>query len=306
MTRTVRDARRALAAASTLLLALLAVLFARAQKRASEVPLSPVSSDWHVGPKFVEREGLATGAEPAGEVADVAHFAGDSFDPERPHPEVRRFYERTADYEMRYRTHWHRPFRTGAALASRLTSRIEQLNLPGPGDDAWHRLESRFLDISEPGSVDIDDAPETPAREDVRAWVRTDPETDEAVFVALYATHHRDSEGFANVAVPVPGGGVDTVLRPENLAVSGVDGAGAAADGVDDAEGTGIRLSTESAGDPGLFLRTPLGAFEAPAGQSFEVWPVGEGENGPDLRATHEMWLCGRTFLTVEYEIERA
>lgn len=295
MTRTARDARRArdlLGVASILLLALLAALLARARKRASEVPLSPISADWYVGPNFVEREGLATGDEPAGEVADVAHFAGEAFDPDRLHPEVRRFYEQTADYEMRYRARWHRPFRTGAALASRLTSRIEQLNLPGPGDESWHRLESRFLDANEPGSVSIGDDPAEPAREDVRAWVRTDPETGDAVFVALYATHHRDGDGFVNISVPVPGGGVDTVLRPENLAIAGDDR-------------TGIRLSTEAAGDPGLFLRTPLGAVEAPGGQTFEVWPAESGDDA-DLHATHEMWLFGRTFLTVEYEIERA
>lgn len=290
--------------------ALLAVAFRRAKKRAEGTPLSPVTADWYVGPDFVEREGLTTGEEPAGEVADVGHFAGEAFDPDRLHPEVRRFYERTADYEMRYRAQWHRPFRTGAAVASRFTSRIEQLNLPGPGDDSWHRLESQFLDvdesrglssanqispssgdIAEPGSVAIDDDTVEPAREDVRAWVRTDPETGDAVFVALYATHHRDGDGFVNISVPIPGGGVDTVLRPENLAIKGNDR-------------TGIRLATEAAGDPGLYLRTPLGPVEVPGGQSFEVWPAEGGEIA--LRATHEMWLRGAAFLTVEYEIQRA
>ncbi|QKY20419.1 hypothetical protein B4589_008510 [Halolamina sp. CBA1230] len=288
-----RSARRALQTLAIAVFALLALALRRARERAREVPLSPVSGDWYVGPAFVEREGLPTGEEPAGEVADVTHFAGETFDPNRLHPEVRRFYEHTAEYEMRYRANWHRPFRTGAAVASRLTSRIEQLNLPGPGDDSWHRLESRFLDINEPGAVETDDDPAEPAREDVRAWVRTDPASGEAVFVALYATHHRDGDGFANISVPIPGGGVDTVLRPENLELG-------------DEEGTGVRLTTVPPGDPGLFLRTPAGAFAVPGGQRFEVWPVDSEEGGPTLRATHEMWLFGRTFLTVEYEIERA
>jgi hypothetical protein len=290
-----RTVAGALRTAVLAVVALLAFALRRARKRAREVPLSPITAGWYVGSGFVEREGLTTGEEPAGEVADVAHFAGEAFDPDRLHPEVRRFYERTAASEMRYRANWHRPFRTGAAVASRLTSRIEQLNLPGPGDQSWHRLESRFLDVREPGSVAIDDDPAEPAREDVRAWIRTDPETDEAVFVALYATHHRDGDGFANISVPVPDGGVDTVLRPENLPVEGVDG------------GTGIRLTTEAAGDPGLFLRTPAGPFAVPGGQRFDVWPVdSETEGEPRLRATHEMWLLGQPFLTVEYEIERA
>lgn len=262
------------------LLASLLGLLTLAYARARDVPLSPVSADWFVGPTFPERQGLTTDEPVEGELDDIAVLAGETFDPERLDPEVRRFYERTADYEMRYRARWHRPFRTGAALASRLTSRIEQLNLPGPGDEDWRRLESEFFAVAEPGAV------EGPAREDVRAWVRTDPETGEAVFVALYATHHRDGDGFVNITVPIPGGGVDTVLRPENLNRR-------------DSEKTGIRLATAGSGDPGLYLRTPLGAFAVPGGQAFEVWH----EDG-ELHGTHEMWLLGRTFLTVEYEME--
>ncbi|WP_049980642.1 hypothetical protein [Halolamina rubra] len=294
MTRTPDRARRAVAGVVVAVLALLAVALRRARERARDVPLSPITAGWHVGPEFVERAGLATGDEPLGEIDDVAQFAGEAFDPDRLDPEIRRFYERTGEYGMRYRARWHRPFRTGAALASLLTSRIEQLNLPGPGDESWHRLESRFLDIAEPGAVAVGADPTEPAREDVRSWVRTDPKTGEAVFVALYATHHRDGEGFVNIAVPIPGGGVDTVLRPENLALGG-----------EREGGTGIRLTTDPPGDPGLYLRTPAGAFAVPGGQRFEVWPAADGDDGR-LRATHEMWLLGRTFLTVEYEIERA
>ena len=264
------------------LLAGLVGLLAWAHARARDVPLSPVAADWFVGPRFPQRHGLVTGEPIEGELDDVGVLAGETFDPNGLDSAVCDFYERTADYEMRYRARWHRPFRVGAALASHLTSRIEQLNLPGPGDEGWHRLESEFFAVAEPKPSD------GPAREDVRAWVRTDPETGEAVFVALYATHHRDGDGFVNITAPIPGGGVDTVLRPEHLNRG-------------DGDGTGIRLTTKGAGDPGLYLRTPLGVFAVPGGQAFEVW-----REGGDLRATHEMWLLGRTFLTVEYEIERS
>lgn len=295
-----RTLRRGGLLAAAALLALLGAALARFRARARDVPLSPITADWFVGPNFVERNGFATGDPVAGELDDVATLAGSHFDPERLDPEIERFYERTAEYAMRYRAHWHPPFRPGAALASRLTGRIEQLNLPGPGDHSWHRLESRFLDVHEPAPVEGSDGVPPgdagPGREDVRAWIRTNPETGEAVFVALYATHHRDGEGFVNITAPLPGGAVDTVLRPENTD----RGAG---------EGTGIRLTTDGAGDSGLYLRTPLGTFELPGGQAFSVWRERSGEDGRNgtggLRATHEMWLLGRTFLTVEYEIER-
>jgi hypothetical protein len=293
-----RPLRRAVTLVVAAVLGLLAGVLERARASARDVPLSPVTADWFVGPNFVRRAGL-TASDPEsidGELDDVSTLAGETFDPERLDPEVRRFYERTGEYGLRYRARWHPPFRTGAAIASRVTGRVEQLNLPGPADESWHRLESRFLDVDEPGSVDgVAGESDGPVREDVRAWVRTDPDTAEAVFVALYATHHRDGEGFVNITVPLPRGGIDTVLRPVNLNRDEDEGAG-----------TGVRFTTDGSGDPGLYLRTPVGAFELPAGQEFRVWREsgdGTGDTGRGLRGRHEMWLLGRPFLTVEYEI---
>ncbi|MFB6221457.1 MAG: hypothetical protein ABEH90_08470 [Halolamina sp.] len=291
---TARTLRWVIRLVAVTLVALLAAALHRARERARDVPLSPVAAGWFVGPNFVHRAGLVA-EDPTsidGELDDVGTLAGDTFDPDRLDPEVRRFYERTGAYDLRYRTRWHPPFRTGAALATRVTSRIEQLNLPGPDDESWHRLESRFLDVEEPGA-DEKAAPEQPVREDVRAWVRTNPVTGEAVFVALYATHHRGGDGFVNITVPLPGGGIDTVLRPVNLDRG-------------DGEGTGVRFTTYGTGDPGLYLRTPVGALELPAEQEFEVWREAEDGDRTGLRGTHEMWLLGRRLLTVEYGIERA
>lgn len=131
-------------------------------------------------------------------------------------------------------------------------------------------------------------------RESIHESDRTTQPLRSGRFVALYATHHRDGDGYVNISAPIPGG-VDTVLRPENLSFE---------TGSEDR--TGVRLTTDGAGDPGLYLRTPLGPFEVPGGQEFRVWPT-EGESGAaHLRATHERWLLGRMFLRIEYGIERA
>lgn len=299
--------RAVVALALATLVGALAWVLTRARESARSVPISPVTADWFVGPDFVERRGLTAGETVAGELDDLDILAGDGFDPAALDPAVRRFYERTGEYHLRYRATWHVPFRTGAALATRLTRHIEQLNLPAPSDEAWHELESRFLAVSEPPDPSQPEA--TPNREDVRAWVRTDPETGDAVFVALYATHECDGQQLVNIAAPLPGGNVSTVLRPAHL------------DGPSDGSGaTGIRLTTEGDGDPGLYLRTPIGPLEVPAGQEFRVWRHAEADGGkaegavggddgtdttPTLGAVHEMWLFGRRFLTVDYEIRR-
>ncbi|MFB6156112.1 MAG: hypothetical protein ABEJ22_09465 [Haloferacaceae archaeon] len=257
----------------------------RAHRAAAGVPLSPLSAGWFVGADYVERRGVGTGGRPDGVMDDVSVYAREGFDPSAIHPEIRRFYERTADYEMRSRVRWHPGFRRGAAAASAVTSRVQQLNLPGPADESWHGLTSRFADLD----------PEADPRTDARAWIRTDAETGAAVFVAAYATHERDGETFDNVAVPLPGGNLGTVLRMRHL----------------DGDPEGVELTTFAPGDPGLYLRTPVGAFALPMDQRFRVWP-GDSPTAPDvavesaLAATHEMWLCGRQFLTVTYGVTRA
>ena len=308
--------RRAVRRAVSVLVTALALLGAAlARARETDVPFSPVFGDPRVGADFPERRGLTTAAEPRGEMDDMAAYArsaardGDEdadaddsrgFDPAAVDPEVRRFYERTAEYRMAYRVRWHRGFRTGAALAAPLTTRIEQLNLPGPrdGEGEVRELRSRFAAID----------PAADPRPGARAWVRTDGDSGEAVFVALYASHERDGERFVNIAAPLPGCNLSTVLRLSHLPVGGDERAdGRTAERDDPRAGrTGVELTTDG-DEPGLYLVTPLGAVALPMDQRFRVWPA-DVPGAPDavdpratLVATHEMWFRGRPFLTVEY-----
>ncbi|MGM0591258.1 MAG: hypothetical protein ACQETI_06460 [Halobacteriota archaeon] len=234
----------------------------------------------HVGADYVERRNVGGDTHPVGEMDEFSAYAREGFDTAAVHPEVRRFYERTSEYELTYRVRWHRGFRLGAAAASRLTSRIEQLNLPGPGEEGKRSLRSRFVDID----------PAADPRNEARAWIRTDPQTGEAVFVAVYANHRHDGERFVNIAVPLPWSNLSTVLRIEPFPTH---------------HGTGARLTTCGAGDPGLYLRTPRGGFSLPMAQTFRVWPAETGDR-PSLRGNHEMWVYGWQFLTIDYEIRRA
>lgn len=280
--------------------AILATRLRCARRRAANVPLSPLTAGRHVGADWVERTGVGTDDRPVGEMDDFDALARPDFDPERVDPAVRRFYERTSEYDLQYRVRWERGFRLGAAVATRFTSRLEQLNLPAPGergsvtgDDStdehgWRGLRSRFVAVD----------PDADARAEARAWVRTDTDTGEGVFVAVYGAHERDDERFVNIAVPLPWTNLSTVLRVEHH----------------DRPGS-VRLATAGdgeVGDPGLYLVTPVGAFALPMEQRFQVWPVEREtrtarDDGPttSLRATHEMWVLGQRFLVVEYRIRR-
>ncbi|GGN12934.1 hypothetical protein [Halarchaeum nitratireducens] len=308
---------RLLAAAS---LALCWYLSLRARRRAADVPLSPVTARGYVGPDFPERTDLTTGEVPAGEMDDMAHYGRPDFDPDRVHPAVRDFYEATSAYRMTATVTWHRGFRLGAALAARATSAVEQLNLPGPREDSTVPLESRFATVRE--GID--------PRDGVRAWVRTNPETGEAVFVALYGSHDdggvdrigdgdgdagerhaidaeaggpagsrseeryvNDAGRYVNVAVPIPWGNVSTALH--------IVHAGG------DPDATGVDLTTRTGERSGLYLVTPLGDVALPVEQRFAVRPATGHHPDADaaITATQTMWLCGVPFLTIEYDAVR-
>ncbi|MFC7213799.1 hypothetical protein ACFQO4_06855 [Saliphagus sp. GCM10025334] len=249
-------------------------------------PFSPLFGGRYVGPDWAARNGLEVDPV-AGELEDFDVYERqeidlesgpvDAFDPGDVHPAVRRFYERTSDYDLTYETRWHRGFRLGAWLASFATARLEQLNLPGRSDGRTRRLESRLARV--PTSADPRGA---------RVWTRTDPDSGEAVFVAVYTTHERAGVTYANVAVPLPASNLSTVLRPEQFAL--------------ESDEDGVTFTTRGPGDGGLYLVTPLGPVRLPMEQRFRVWRV--ASDGQDLHASHEMWLVGRQFLTIEYTIE--
>ena len=285
-----RLARWAVVAIATVVLslsALVATLWQTTSARVREIPFSTSLATGVVGADWAERYGYA--GEPVdGEVEEFGTFSRLDFDADAVDPEIRRFYERTANYDMGYTVEWHRGFRLGAWLASFATTAIGQLNLPGRSDDGVRHLESRLASV--PDSVDPRDSV---------VWTRTDPASGAAVFVAIYARHTHQGVTYANVAVPLPFTNLSTVLRPRALAT---------ASRADD----GVEFTTEGPGDGGLYLVTPLGPLDLPMAQSFRVWPAdAEGAPAsptaePDLVATHEMWLCGRQFLTITYGIERS
>lgn len=279
--------------------------------RSSNIPFCPAFARGRIGADWATRRALA-GDPIRGEIEDFAVYdrAVDAdrtgFDASDVHPEVRRFYERTAEYELAYETTWHCGFRTGARLAALVTSRLEQLNLPGRSDGRVRRLESEFAAVD----------PAVDPRGESRVWTRTDPETGSAVFVAIYTTHEREGVTYANVAVPLPWSNLSTVLRPEHLRASNDSGA------------NGVRFTTRRSNtgsnatldpnpdsdsdDSGLYLVTPKGALTLPMEQSFQVWPVGApgAPRAPTADATlvadHEMWIGGRQFLTIRYGIVRS
>lgn len=256
-----------------------------ALERTADVPLSPLTACGRVSPAYLDRHDVTTTESVRGLLEDFEALAHPGFDPDTVHPSVRRFYERTSELTVCYSVIWHSGFRLGAALASLLTSAIEQLNLPGPCDSSRRQLQTHLVGIES----------ETDPRRDARAWIRTDAETDEVVFVALYGTHRQNDVTYVNIAAPLPWANLSTVLSVDTIPTDG--------------DYDGLELTTTTAiGDEGLYLVTPIGTVPLPLDQTFRVYPAdvrgrpsaGVG-NDDAITATHDMWVWGRKFLTIEY-----
>jgi|GEM_PF-424513 hypothetical protein len=301
--------------------------------RRVDAPFSRLRSRWRVGADYPGRTGVA-GECVAGEMDDFDAFARDDFDTTRVAPAVRAFYERTSEYRMGVTADWHRPFRTGAAVAAVVTSAVEQLNLPGPREHGTVRvLENELFAVADDSAGGEGAAWSEDRIEDARFWLRTDVDTDEAVFVAVYGSQGVDSSSGVddgdrdvNIAVPLPASTLSTVLRMDALALA-------------DRDDVGVTLTTRAPGHPGLYLSVPSVDVRLPMHQRFRVWPAdatptddgptvdvtrmldavhaaSTGDAAQEARttvaadgastddvvvATHEMWLWGRQFLTIRY-----
>ena len=251
------------------------------------LPVSRLTSRGRVGSDYLDRYGLRADGDAAGMVDRFSAFDGPRCEAAAVHPEVRRFYERTADYALHVEPSWSPGLRLGARLYAWLGRRVEQMNF-GVHGRAPEPLSSRI--------VSVDDAAD--GRADVRSWVRTYDDTGAAIYVALYATHRLDGTPYMNIAFPLPWTNLTSVLSVERLG---------------DGDPGGVELSTGTGGDAGIYLRTQLGPLRLPMDETIRVSASGadvgvdaglEGSDA-DLYARHEVRLFGRRFLELDYRMTR-
>jgi len=257
-------------------------------------PFSRLQSRGRVGPDFFQRAGVVPSLPrpPRGLVDDLADYRRGDFDPGAVHPAVRAFYEETALHALLVRPDWRPGFRLGARLYKLVSSRVGQMNLPLTAEGSGDAIESAILPIDSAAD----------GRRNVRAWVRTYSRSGHAVYVAAYANHSLGAQTYMNIAFPLPGGSVTSVLRIAPLG----DAPGAA----------GVLLTTLAAsprlGDEGVYFANRLVPIRLPIDETIRVWavgapgcPIGDDPAIPDVTvvARHDMWFFGIKFLTLDYRI---
>lgn len=240
-----------------------------------------------IGPRYHEayaREaGLETVADDpdAGLLADFGALAGGGFEPEKVHPEIRRFYERTARYGLDVTPEWRGLLRYPPRTLIYLVSRnIQQLNLPTGSSRANAGMTSELIRLSNPAT----------GNEPYACWLRRSKLTGDVVYAGFYTSCELPGrEGrFVKVVFPLPGGSATVILRPENRP-----------------DGSLVLVSAgDGFGDAGYYRvhrmqRGALRTRRVPMEETIHVYVDGSGA----LRTDHVFAFARVRFLTLRYGI---
>lgn len=248
------------------------------------IPFSKLPSKRFAGPHYFERVAAVdeVKSQPCGLVDSFSIYDREDFKVDRIEPSIRSFYEETYRYVLTVTPNWKSGFRLGGSFVHWLGVQVGQLSLPIATETPESRVDTRLVPIKDASD----------GRVDVRGWIRTYTGGNTAMYVAAYSTHTSRAVTYMNIAFPLPGGNLTSVLN--------------IADSPDHRVGTGIVLSTLSSqnalGDQGIYFANLLLPLRLPLNESIAVWVNSNGE----LKARHDMWLWRINFLTLEYDIRLA
>ncbi len=174
----------------------------------------PVGTGNRIGPDYYARlaaaEGLEVRCQPGdGLLPSFAALRGPGFDPDRVHPAIAAFYERTAEHRLEA---WsHAPALTRMFLwwlVALVSRRMDQFNFPLSPLDMAGGMTSEVLPLIDPAT----------GGRVYTGWLRRSARTGRVIYAGLYAVGRlpADPAPCVQVSFPVPRGSVLVFLRPEN------------------------------------------------------------------------------------------
>jgi len=195
---------------------------------------------------------------------------------------VRRFYERTSEYELDAWSEWCGLFRPlGWALAILFSRRLQQLNVPLSPLDSSKGITSSVLQLRDPGSGHVVQT----------AWVRELLATGNVLYAGCYSICR--VPGYPNpcvkVVFPLPNGNAIVMMKPETHA----DGS------------LSVTSAGETFGDPGFYFvvqgedGVARARYVRSLKETIHVYP----SESDIVRADHILWLWGIQFLRLHYRM---
>ena len=209
----------------------------------------------------------------------------EQFDPNRVHPLIRRFYERTDEFDISFVIQWNPWFQPFGVVYSAVVARIiDQLRVPPFDSTTPRKMKCAYalIDLDRDGTTDY------------RGWVRSMAD-DGALFYAgavysYVAPEPAGAMSYLCVAFPLPGMNMTSVLKPRHD------------------EGDGFAMSTVAPGsrDAGTYLIFPTRA-------RFSMIPALGLHEHFGFRVVDDAWVechhiqtwLGRRIFTITYRLER-
>ncbi len=238
------------------------------------LPRVSIYGEKRIGKDFFERKGMVwQNQQHAGLIDNLEKYSRGDFFIAEIHPKIRSFYENTVLYDLASHITWHKGFNFLAKLHKLCSSKMEQIDFP---------LHS---DVVKTAAKIIAIRGDKQNRTNLRAWVRSNQETDKTMFVAVYTEYQEEHETFLHITLPIPRANITGILRLEH--------------------GTNQSLQITSLprrgpkGDEGVYLMLKKFSIRLPINEHFLIWVDEYGR----LQATHRIWLFGFKIITIEYEI---
>lgn len=249
----------------------------------------PMGPPGRIGSEFyqhlAESEKLQIQPSPdAGLLVDFETLRGSQFDPDQVHPDIRHFYEHTAQYRLEA---WSEAGAlTGFFLwgLTRFVSRpMDQLNFPVSSLELAGGMSSEVLPMVTPDGQRI-----------YTGWLRRLLKEDRVIYTGLYSTEQpsRSPNPCVKVSFPLPYGSATVFLRPE-------------------AQGNGsfkLISSGSRFGDPGFYRMVEIKPdhwkvrYLRTLREHFHVYL---DDNGI-LRTEHKVRFLGFNVLRLHYKMQRA
>ncbi len=234
------------------------------------IPFSHLEAAKFVGADFFKA--MQAPGEIHGLIDAFSAFGRSDFDPNLVDPRVQDFYTQTDRYQLNVSAEASPLFRQlWSKIVGPYFARVEQLNLPTADKQIVGRLDLLNSDLD--------------GRQNPRGWTRTDLSTGKAVYVAAYAMHANAEAQYMNIAFPLPGGNMTSILLPLNSRE----------------HQNGLLLTTlreaRSFGDQGVFWAVSGVGVRLPLNETIEVY------FDSALKARHRMWFLGWPYLTLNYQI---
>ena len=233
-----------------------------------QIPFSQLKEGWRVGADYFVRLDAIDPAKSAQGIVD--DLRGD-FGLESVPAQICHFYEHTADYDLQIVPTWYGIFRWLAPLYKRLSASMEQINFPGQDGGDENELTSQIVPLKD--AMD--------GRQNVRGWVRAYRGSNKSIYVAAYSQHSHAGITYMNIAFPMLGGNMTSILQLQ-----------AQPDG-------GLRLYTQSSlhEHQGVYFATRWLPIRLPFNEVITV--------KHDMTAQHDMWIAGVKFLRLQYVLQR-